>query len=153
MSQKNNFSLSVFTTAHDERIFNGAAARNVLLALYGPEFCVVDDSTGGDTVRLLIARGAIQVTNGVWAVSYSPPETYEIFPPARLGNEGLYIHPSVLDRLEWQLDVWKQTGNLFLSDCGLDCPFPLQEAVHEFVFFLGAHCKPEDTHAGYLVWK
>lgn len=153
MSKKIHFSLYITTLDEsDGRTFTGASGRNVLQTVYSPEFCIGLDNTGDSPKYQLFDREALTNMSNASIVGANLPDMVN-FNPRRLSDHGgLYIHKSVIARLDENLQRWKDTDELFNEEYGFGAPAPLQDVVEELVEFAKTHEVIESPYAGVLLW-
>ena len=153
MSQKIRFSLYITTLDEsDGRTFTGASGRNVLQAVYGPNFCIGLDNSGDSPKYQLLDRDALTNMSNASIVGANLPDMVKFNPRHISDHGGLYIHKSVIERLEENLQRWKDTDELFNEEYGFGAPASLQGVVEELVEFAKTHEVRDSPYAGILLW-
>ncbi|WP_371325286.1 hypothetical protein VX159_07145 [Dechloromonas sp. ZY10] len=154
MSKKIHFSLC-FTAADksDSIVFTGAAARNLLQALYGPEFCLQLSADGDNPSYELYDRQALTLMTSAGVIGAFLPETIRFSPSAISANGGLHIHHSVIDRLDESRERWKNTNELFQDEYGFGAPSPQLNEINQLLHFAWTHDSNDHAFAGVATWS
>jgi hypothetical protein len=153
MSKKIHFSLR-FTAADqsDSIVFTGATARNMLQALYGPEFCIQISTHGDNPGYKLYDREALTLLTDAGVIGAHLPQTLHFSPSEIAAKGGLHIHYSVIDRLDENRNRWSDINDLFQSEFGFHAPAPLQDAIDELLIFAWNHDNKDHAFACVATW-
>jgi hypothetical protein len=156
MSKKIVFPIRVSTLDQSKNeFFNGASARNLLQFLLGPDFCLIadsDDEESTDEYRsVLYDRKTLHThTNGVLAGDFMPRSIDCDL--AHCEEHGLYIHNSVINRLEETIKFWFDAYDLFRYEYGIETKVNIPGSILDFDSFLQCQQTGDSPYCAIVHW-
>lgn len=135
----------------DGRIFLGTEARDILHLLYTPEFLILKSNSGHLRKYQLIDRTALPTLEHFNTQIDEVFEQHTIDPTVFL-EDGLYIHKSVISRIETNLQYWEKTAAIFKKSYGHSTHLSLNKVATTFLEFLRAYSWPNQDFKGVVYW-
>lgn len=136
--------------------FNGAGARNLMQFVLGSDYCLVTETSGDEKSdeeyrTVLFDRKTLHKHTNGDLVGDSIPRSIDC-DLAHCKEHGLYIHNSVIDRLEETVKFWFDAYDLFRDEYGVESKVNIHDSILEFRDFLNRQQTVDSPYCAIMYW-